>query len=62
MFHYMLAQTKLTKILSLSAKKSTAKVDISAKVLKDSMNIYRKEWTILMNACFKKRLFCDELK
>lgn len=50
------------KKLSFLSKTSTAKVDSLMKVLKDSMNICSKQWTIIISTCFKKCLFCDELK
>ena len=45
------------EILNLSSKKATRKGDIPAKILKNSINAYLSEPTILVNNCFKKGVF-----
>ena len=40
------------EILNLSSKKATKNDDIPAKILKKSVDIYLKEITFLINACF----------
>ena len=45
------------EILNLSSKKATRKSDIPAKILKNSINAYLSEPTILVNNCFKKGVF-----
>lgn len=41
----------------MSSKKSTRKDNIPAKVLKDSINVYSKELTAIINSCLEKGLF-----
>ena len=50
------------EILNLSSKKATRKGDIPAKILKNSINTYLSELTILINNCLKEGVFPDELK
>ena len=45
------------EILNLSPKKSTRKGDVPAKTLKNSINAYLSELTILINNCLKKGVF-----
>ena len=45
------------EILNLSSKKATGKGDIPAKILKNSINVYLSELTILINNCLKKGVF-----
>ena len=49
-------------ILNLSSEKATRKGDIPAKILKNSINAYLSELTILINNCLKKGVFPDDLK
>ena len=53
---------KLKEILNLSSKKATRKGDIPAKILKNSINTYLSELTILINNCLKEGVFPDDLK
>ena len=46
----------------MSSKKAIRKVDIPAKILKNSINAYLLELTILINNCLKKGVFPDDLK
>ena len=46
------------EILNLSSKKK----DIPAKILKNSINAYLPELTLLSNKCLKKGVFPDDLK
>ena len=46
----------------MSSKKATRKGDIPAKILKNSINAYLSELTILINNCLKKGVFPDDLK
>ena len=50
------------EILNLSSKKATRKGDIPAKILKNSINAYLSEITILINNCIKEGVFPDDLK
>ena len=50
------------EILHLSSKKATRKGDIPAKILKNSINTYLSELTILINNCLKEGVFRDDLK
>ena len=50
------------EILNLSSKKATRKGDIPAKILKNSINTYLSELTILINNCLKEGVFPDDLK
>ena len=50
------------EILNLSSKKATRKGDIPAKILKNRINAYLSELTILVNNCLKKEVFPDDLK
>ena len=45
------------EILNLSSKKSTKKDNFPAKVLKDSINVYSKELTAIINSYLEKGLF-----
>ena len=49
------------EILNLSSKKATRKGDIPAKILKNSINAYLSELTILINNCFKEGVFPDDI-
>ena len=48
--------------MNLSSKKATRKDDIPAKILKDSLSVYTKELTTIINNCLKDGLFPNELK
>ena len=48
--------------MNLSSKKATRKGDIPAKILKDSLSVYTKELTTIINNCLKDGLFPNELK
>ena len=50
------------EILNLSTKKATKNGDISAKILKKSVDIYIKEITFIINDCLEKVIFPDDLK
>ena len=48
--------------MNLSSKKVTRKVNIPANILKDSLSVYTKELTTMINNCLKDGLFPNELK
>ena len=48
--------------MNLSSKWATKNGDISAKILKKSVNIYIKEITPKINDCNENRIFPDDLK
>ena len=48
--------------MNLSSKRVTKKGDIRAKILKDSLSVYTKELTTIINNCLKDGLFPNELK
>ena len=50
------------EILNLSSKKATRKGDIPANTLKNNINAYLSELTILINNFFKKGVFPDDLE
>ena len=50
------------EILNLPSKKATRKGDILAKILKNSINAYLSELTILIKNCLKKGVFPGDLK
>ena len=50
------------EILNLSSKKAARKGDIKAKILKNSINSYLSELTILIKNCLKVGVFPDDLK
>ena len=50
------------EILNLSSKKPTRKGDILVKILKNSINAYISELTVLINNSLKKGVFPDDLK
>ena len=50
------------EILNSSSTKATRKGDIPAKILKNSINAYLSELTILISNCIKEGVFPDDLK
>ena len=48
--------------MNLSSKKGTRKEDIPAKILKNSLSVYTKELTTIINNCLKDGLYPNELK
>ena len=48
--------------MNLSSKKVTNKGDIPEKIVKDSLSVYTKELTTIINNCLKDGLFPNELK
>ena len=50
------------EILNLSSKKATRKGDIPVKILKNSVNAYLSDLTILINNCLMKGAFPDDHK
>ena len=50
------------EILNLSSKEATRKDDIPSKILKNSINVYLPELTILIYNCLKKGVFLNDLK
>ena len=48
--------------MNLSSKKATRKGDIPAKTLKESLSVYTKELTTIMNKRLKDGLFPNELR
>ena len=49
-------------VLNLSSKKANKNGDISAKILKKSVDINIKEITFIINDCLEKGIFSDDLK
>ena len=48
--------------MNLSSKKATRRSDIPAKILKDTLSVYTKELTTVINNCLKDGLYPNELK
>ena len=48
--------------MNLSSAKATRKGDISAKILGDSLSVYTKEITTIINNCLKDGRFANALK
>ena len=48
--------------MNLSSKKATRKGNIPAKILNDSLSVYTKELTTIINNCLKDGLYPTELK
>ena len=61
-FQYVCVKEVKKELMNLSSKKVTRKGDILAKILKDSLNVYTKKLTTIINNCFKDGLFPNELK
>ena len=61
-FRYVSVKEVKKELMNLSSKKATRKSDIPAKVLKDSLRVYTKELTNIINNCLKDGLFPSELK
>ena len=58
-----ITETEVRKeILNLSTKKATKSGDIPAKILKKSVDIYKKEITFIIHDCIEKGIFPDDLK
>ena len=57
------AETEVRKeILNLSSLKASKNSDILAKILKESVYIYIKEITFIMNYCIENGIFADDHK
>ena len=61
-FWYVSVKEVKKELMNLSSKKVTRKGDIPAKILKDSLSVYTKELTTIINNCLKDGLFPNELK
>ena len=61
-FRYVSVKEVKKELMNLSSKKVTRKGDIPAKILKDSLSVYTKELTTIINNCLKDGLFPNELK
>ena len=61
-FCYVSVKEVKKELMNLSSKKATRKGDIPAKILKDSLSMYTKELTTIINNCLKDGLFPNELK
>ena len=61
-FHYVSVKEVKKELMNLSSKKATRKGDIPAKILKDSLSVYAKELTTIINNCLKDGMFPNELK
>ena len=56
-FRYVSVKEVKKELMNLSSKKATRKGDIPAKILKDSLSVYTKELTTIINNCLKDGLF-----
>ena len=61
-FHYVSVKKVKKELMNLSSTKATRKGNIPAKILKDSLSVYTKEQTTIINNCLKDGLFPNELK
>ena len=61
-FRYVSVKEVKKELMNLSSKKVTRKGDIPAKILKDSLSVYTKELTAIINNCLKDGLYPNELK
>ena len=61
-FCYVSVKEVKKELMNLYSKKVTKKGDIPAKILKDSLSVYNKELTTIINNCLKDGLFPNELK
>ena len=61
-FRYASVKEVTKELMNLSSKKATRKGDIPAKILKDSLSVYTKQLTTIINNCLKDGLFRNELK
>ena len=61
-FRYVSVKEVKKELMNLSSKKVPRKGDIPAKILKDSLSVYTKELTTIINNCLKDGLFPNELK
>ena len=61
-FRYVSVKEVKKELMNLSSKKVTRKGDIPAKILKDSLSVYTKELTTIINNYLKDGLFPNELK
>ena len=50
------------EILNISSQKSTSEGDIPKKVLKESINVYNRKLTTIINSCLEEGLFPDEFQ
>ena len=50
------------ELMNISSKKKTRKGDIAAKILNDSLSVYTKELTTIINSCLKDCLYPNKLK
>ena len=60
-FHYVKVKEVKKELINSSSKK-VKEGEIPAKILKDSLSVYAKELTALINNCLKDGLFPNELK
>ena len=61
-FRYVSVMEVKKELMNLSSKKATRMGDIPAKILKDSLSVYTKVLTTIINNCLKDGLFPNELK
>ena len=61
-FRYVSVKEVQKELINLSSKKVTRKGDIPAKIFKDSLSVYTKELTTIINNCLKVGLFPNEVK
>ena len=61
-FRYVSVREVKKELMNQSSKKVTRKGDIPGKMLKDSLSVYNKELTTIINNCLKDGLFPNELK
>ena len=61
-FCYLSVKEVKKELMNLSSKKMTRKGDIPAKILKDSLSVYTKDRTTIINNCLKDGLYPSELK
>ena len=61
-FRYVSVKEVKKELMNLSSKKVTRNSDIPAKIFKDSLSLYTKELTTIINNCLKDGLFLNGLK
>ena len=61
-FRYVSVKEVKKEFMNLSSKKVNRKGDIPAKILKDSLIVYTKELTTIINSCPKDGVFPNKLK
>ena len=61
-FRYVSVKEVKKELINPSSKKVTREAEIPAKILKDSLSVYTKKLTTIINNCLNDGLFPNELK